>query len=166
VGLTRGWRGLACHVSMIKWWMNSFESVSQSSSAKLTKDFKVIKKIKKLRKNLIKMQTKTISKQLYDALLDYLIQSSTALDDTARALAPDPLQAARVDVLNDSLDLARVLLSKVIFHILIHLLSDFFSGLLQWQKSRGSYCWIYGRDDEIPLLAHPAFLHLSSCYDR
>jgi hypothetical protein len=59
-------------------------------------------------------QIKTISKQLYDALLAYLIQSSTALDGTARALAPDPLQTFRVEVLNDSLDSARVLLSKVI----------------------------------------------------
>jgi hypothetical protein len=65
---------------------------------------------------LIKMddQTKTISKILYDALLSYLIQSSTALGDTARAIAPDPLHAARIVVLNDSLASARVLLSKVI----------------------------------------------------
>jgi hypothetical protein len=59
-------------------------------------------------------QTKTISKQLYDSFLAYLIQSSVAMDETARALAPDTLQAARVDVLNDSLDSARVLLSLVI----------------------------------------------------
>jgi hypothetical protein len=59
-------------------------------------------------------QTKTISKQLYNAFSAYLIQSSAALDDTARALSPDPLQAGRVDVLNDSLDSARVLLSMVI----------------------------------------------------
>jgi hypothetical protein len=54
------------------------------------------------------------SKQLYDALLAYLIQSSTALDETARALELDPLHSSRVDVLNDSLASARVLLSKVI----------------------------------------------------
>jgi hypothetical protein len=51
---------------------------------------------------------------LFDALLAYLFQSSAAMDDTARALAPDPLHAARVAVLNDALDSARVLLSKVI----------------------------------------------------
>jgi hypothetical protein len=59
--------------------------------------------------------SKTISKQLYDALLDYLIQSSTALDETSRALASDPLHSSRVNVLKDSLDSARVLLSKVIY---------------------------------------------------
>jgi hypothetical protein len=59
-------------------------------------------------------QTKTISKQLYDALLAYLIQSSIAMDETSRALAPDPLHTSRVDVLNESLYSARVLLSKVI----------------------------------------------------
>jgi hypothetical protein len=59
-------------------------------------------------------QTKTISQKLYDALAAYIIQSSTALDETARALAPDPIHASRVDVLNNALDSARVLLSKVI----------------------------------------------------
>jgi hypothetical protein len=59
------------------------------------------------------VETKIISKQLYDALLAYLIQSSTALDETARALASDPLHEARVELLNESLDSGRVLLSKV-----------------------------------------------------
>jgi hypothetical protein len=59
--------------------------------------------------------SKTISKQLYDALLEYLIQSSDAMDQTFRALASDPLHSSRVDVLKDSLNSARVLLSKVIY---------------------------------------------------
>jgi hypothetical protein len=63
-------------------------------------------------------QTKTISKQLYDALLAYLIQSSKALDATARDLASDPRQASsKADILNESLASAKVLLSKV-SHIL------------------------------------------------
>jgi hypothetical protein len=57
--------------------------------------------------------TKQISIELYDAFLAYLIQSSAALNETARALSPDPLQAARVDALKTSLDSAKVLLSKV-----------------------------------------------------
>jgi hypothetical protein len=75
-------------------------------------------------------QTKTISKKLYDALLAYLIESSTTLDETARALAPDPLQSSRVDVLNDALDSARVLLSKVIHSYSNTFLIDFLSCLL------------------------------------
>jgi hypothetical protein len=74
--------------------------------------------------------TKTISKKLYDALLAYLFQSSTALYETSRALAPDPLQSSRVDVLIDSLDSARVLLSKVLQFILLSFLIDFLSCLL------------------------------------
>ena len=65
----------------------------------------------------IKMEneTKMITKDLYDALLDYLIQSSASLDETGRALAPDPVHAARVKVLNKSLDSAKVILSMVLF---------------------------------------------------
>jgi hypothetical protein len=56
----------------------------------------------------------TIDKSLYDALVAYIIQSSSALHDTAKALALDPLHAARVVVLTESLDSAKVLLSKVV----------------------------------------------------
>jgi hypothetical protein len=75
-------------------------------------------------------QSKTISKKLYDALLAYLIESSTTLDETVRALAPDPLQSSRVDVLNDALDSARVLLSKVIHPYSNTFLIDFLAYLL------------------------------------
>jgi hypothetical protein len=51
---------------------------------------------------------------LFDELLACVIQSSHAMDDTAKALAPDPLHAARIILLNDSLDSTRVLLSKVL----------------------------------------------------
>jgi hypothetical protein len=51
---------------------------------------------------------------LHDALLAYLYQSSNAMNKTARALAPDPLQSDVVVVLNESLNTAKVLLSKVI----------------------------------------------------
>jgi hypothetical protein len=58
----------------------------------------------------------TISKQLYDALLAYLIQSSTALDGTIKALATGALVSPLA--LNGASDSAKVLLSKVI-HALI-----------------------------------------------
>jgi hypothetical protein len=64
----------------------------------------------------------------HDAFVAYLIQSSSALDDTSRVLSLDPLHAARVIVLKESLDSAKVLLSQVSSHILIKL--DFISGLL------------------------------------
>jgi hypothetical protein len=53
---------------------------------------------------------------LFDELLACVIQSSHAMDVTSRAFAPDHLHAARVLLLNDSLDSTRVLLSKVLNH--------------------------------------------------
>jgi hypothetical protein len=53
---------------------------------------------------------------LFAELLACLIQSSHAMDEAAKALAPDPLHAARIILLNDSLDSTRVLLSKVFLH--------------------------------------------------
>jgi hypothetical protein len=53
---------------------------------------------------------------LFDELLVCVIQSSHAMDDTVKALASDPLHAARAILLNDSLDSTRVLLSKVFIH--------------------------------------------------
>jgi hypothetical protein len=50
---------------------------------------------------------------LFDELLACTIQSSYAMDATVRAIAPDPLHAARVLLLSDSLDSTRVLLTKV-----------------------------------------------------
>jgi hypothetical protein len=44
---------------------------------------------------------------LHDLFLSYLIQSAGAMNTIARALAPDPL-------LNDSLDSAKILLTKVL----------------------------------------------------
>ncbi len=62
--------------------------------------------------DLIKMNdTKTISKQLYDAFLAYLIQSSTALDGTLKALASGtPVSSVSM---NEASASAKVLLSKV-----------------------------------------------------
>jgi hypothetical protein len=56
---------------------------------------------------------------LFDSLKANLFQSSSAMDDSIKALVLDPMQASRVDVLNDALDSARVLLSKVNHHFLI-----------------------------------------------
>jgi hypothetical protein len=53
---------------------------------------------------------------LFDGLLACVIQSSHAMDETARALAPEPIHAPQVLLLNDSLDSTRVLLSKVLTH--------------------------------------------------
>jgi hypothetical protein len=51
---------------------------------------------------------------LHDLFLAYLIQSADALDSTARALESDPLQTSQVVLLNDSLDSAKILLTKVL----------------------------------------------------
>jgi hypothetical protein len=53
---------------------------------------------------------------LFDELLACVIQSSHAMDETARALTPEPLHTSRVLLLNDSLDSTRVLLTKVLIH--------------------------------------------------
>jgi hypothetical protein len=50
---------------------------------------------------------------LHDLFTAYLIQSADAMDSTARTLAPDPLQTSQVNLLNDSLDSAKILLTKV-----------------------------------------------------
>jgi hypothetical protein len=51
---------------------------------------------------------------LFDALLAYLIQSSTAMDGTIKALATGALFSPPLLVLNEAIDSAKVLLSKVI----------------------------------------------------
>jgi hypothetical protein len=53
---------------------------------------------------------------LFDELLACVIQSSHAMDETAKALSSDPLHSSRVLLLNESLDSTRVLLSKVLIH--------------------------------------------------
>jgi hypothetical protein len=50
---------------------------------------------------------------LHDLFIAYLIQSADAMNSTARALVSDPLQASQVVLLNDSLDSAKILLTKV-----------------------------------------------------
>jgi hypothetical protein len=64
---------------------------------------------------------------LFDALLSYLIQSSTAMDGTIKALATGALVSPLV--LNEAIDSAKVLLSKVIYPSINSLL-DCFSCLL------------------------------------
>jgi hypothetical protein len=51
---------------------------------------------------------------LHDLFLSYLIQSADAMNTTARAIESDPLQASQVVLLNDSLDSAKILLTKVL----------------------------------------------------
>jgi hypothetical protein len=53
---------------------------------------------------------------LFDALLAYLIQSSTAMDGTIKALSTGALVSPHI--LNEAFDSAKVLLSKVIHHSL------------------------------------------------
>jgi hypothetical protein len=50
---------------------------------------------------------------LHDLFLAYLIQSADAMDSTAKILVSDPLQASQVVILNDSLDSAKIILTKV-----------------------------------------------------
>jgi len=62
-------------------------------------------------------ETKPISKQIYDALLAYHIQSSSALDETIKALATGAF-VSPLD-LNEASDSAKVLLSQVFIHPLM-----------------------------------------------
>jgi hypothetical protein len=70
---------------------------------------------------------------LFDTLLAYLIQSSTAMDGTIKALATGALVSPLV--LNDAIDSAKVLMSKVIH---LSLMLDCFSCVLA-DKMRGVY---------------------------
>jgi hypothetical protein len=54
--------------------------------------------------------------ELFDELLACAIKSSHAMDATVRALASDPLHAARVTLLKDSLDSTKVILIKVLIY--------------------------------------------------
>jgi hypothetical protein len=65
---------------------------------------------------------------LFDGLWNWFIQSYSAMDATAKALAPDPLQSVHVALLTESLDSAKILLSKV--SILSFIFLDCFSGVL------------------------------------
>jgi hypothetical protein len=65
---------------------------------------------------------------LLDGLWAWFIQSYSAIDATAKALAPDPLQSAHVALLTESLDSGKILLSKVSIQALI--IIDCFSGVL------------------------------------
>ena len=49
---------------------------------------------------------------LYDALVPYLLKSSHAMNVTLNALAANPLFSSQVDLLNSTLDAAKVLLSQ------------------------------------------------------
>jgi hypothetical protein len=50
---------------------------------------------------------------MFDSLWNWFIQSYAAMDATAKALAPDPLQSVHVALLTESLDTAKFLMSKV-----------------------------------------------------
>jgi hypothetical protein len=62
---------------------------------------------------------------LFDALLSYLFQSSSAMDGTIKSLATGALVSPLV--LNEAIDSAKVLLSKVIHLSLNRINLDFFS---------------------------------------
>jgi hypothetical protein len=51
---------------------------------------------------------------LFDRLVSYLIDSSEAMDDIARALALDSLLESIVDCLNGRIDIAKRLMTQVI----------------------------------------------------
>jgi hypothetical protein len=51
---------------------------------------------------------------LYAPLFEYLLNSSSALNETAMVLAGDPLHASLIGELNESISSAKVLLSKVL----------------------------------------------------
>jgi hypothetical protein len=53
---------------------------------------------------------------VFDELLACVIRSSHAMDETVKALAFDPLHAHQIILLNDSLKLTRVILTKVLIH--------------------------------------------------
>jgi hypothetical protein len=65
---------------------------------------------------------------LFDALLAFLIQSSTAMEGTIKALASGALVSPLV--LNEAIDSAKVLLSKVIYPSINLTLLDCFSFVL------------------------------------
>jgi hypothetical protein len=68
-------------------------------------------------KSQIKMQMNNDTKfALFDGLWAWFIQSYSAMDATAKALAPDPLQSVHVALLTESLDSAKILLSNVSIH--------------------------------------------------
>ena len=50
---------------------------------------------------------------LFDALILYLIQSSSTMHNTRKTLASNPLFTTQIECLNTSIDSAKVLLSKV-----------------------------------------------------
>jgi hypothetical protein len=51
---------------------------------------------------------------VHDLFLAYLVQSADAMNTIARALWPDPLQEPLVVILTESLDSAKILLTKVL----------------------------------------------------
>jgi hypothetical protein len=51
--------------------------------------------------------------ELLVALWTWFLQSYAAMDATAKALSPDPVQSVHVALLNETLDSAKILMSKV-----------------------------------------------------
>jgi hypothetical protein len=68
---------------------------------------------KKTQKNDLTKMTDEAKLALHDLFLAYLIQSADAMNSTTKALESDPLQTSPVALLNDSLDSAKILLTKV-----------------------------------------------------
>ncbi len=59
---------------------------------------------------------------LHDPFVAYLLESSLSMADTIQFLALDPLNSSRVDLLNDSLDTAKFLLTQVWSFRLLYIL--------------------------------------------
>jgi hypothetical protein len=52
---------------------------------------------------------------MFDYLVGYVINSSYAMNDTAKILALDPLHISEMNRLNEFIDLAKCLMTKVIY---------------------------------------------------
>jgi hypothetical protein len=50
---------------------------------------------------------------LFNRLVNYVINSSSAMDDTAKILALDPSQSSQVSRLNKQIDSAKSIMTKV-----------------------------------------------------
>jgi hypothetical protein len=109
-----------------------------------------------------KMQER-ICRERYKRLVAYLIQSTTAMNETIRSLESDPLQSSPVVLLKESLASSRVLLTEVLIHPLIQ---DLLSCVLGSKDERGNPVRNHGGDDEVDLHSSSTRVYLPSCYDR
>ena len=75
-------------------------------------------RVLRLKKGLQSQSTlATMKLALFNALVAYLLKSSSTMNTTRKALASDPLFTSQVELLHSTLDSAEALLSKVCMHI-------------------------------------------------